>query len=204
MNVGDSVACAIDDFEAKKIDSSLLHACNAVDGTASKLARSKQGNKERFTAFLRDYYWLLEPMVTPGINLVDTRFGNISLANNPAPDLADIVYKEFRCRHAHGQEVPPNLSLLRGPRITEEGPFQVMALGEGILNILDSLCMGLVAAAVLSPENRDQTTTPGHWFSLGGVQYSLNEWWGRAEDFRPIAASHNLVRVKLEGLEDWS
>lgn len=81
MNVGDSVACAIDDFEAKKINSSLLHACNAVDGTASKLAHSKKGSKERFTAFLRDYYWLLEPMVTPGINLLDTRFRNMPREN---------------------------------------------------------------------------------------------------------------------------
>jgi hypothetical protein len=37
MNVGDSVRKAIDDWEQGELESSMLHACNAVDGTAKKL-----------------------------------------------------------------------------------------------------------------------------------------------------------------------
>lgn len=36
MNVGNSVRRAIDEFEAGELDSAVLHASNAVDGTARK------------------------------------------------------------------------------------------------------------------------------------------------------------------------
>jgi len=37
MNVGDSVRKAIDDHEDGEMDASMLHSCNAVDGTAKKV-----------------------------------------------------------------------------------------------------------------------------------------------------------------------
>jgi hypothetical protein len=37
MNVGESVRKAIDDWEHGELEAAMLHACNAVDGTAKKL-----------------------------------------------------------------------------------------------------------------------------------------------------------------------
>ena len=48
-------------------------SCAAVDGTAKKALPGVQGNRDRFTTLLRGYYWLLEPMAMPGVNLVETR-----------------------------------------------------------------------------------------------------------------------------------
>jgi hypothetical protein len=48
MVVGQSVRHAIDDWEQRKFEAAMLHACNAIDGTAGKLYPAL-GNKERFT-----------------------------------------------------------------------------------------------------------------------------------------------------------
>ena len=37
VDVGNSVRKSIDDFEHGETDAAMLHACNAVDGTAAKL-----------------------------------------------------------------------------------------------------------------------------------------------------------------------
>ena len=49
----------------------MLHACNAVDGTAKKAypAFGKLQNKLRFTTMLRDNYGVFGPMAAPGIDL---------------------------------------------------------------------------------------------------------------------------------------
>jgi hypothetical protein len=73
MKVSDSVRKAIDDWQEHDLDSAMLHACNAVDGTARKIY-PKLGNKDRFTQFVRDNFAIIGPMGAPGIDLVQTRF----------------------------------------------------------------------------------------------------------------------------------
>ena len=73
MDVGNSVRKAIDDHMKGEPDAAMLHACNAVDGTAAKVHPSL-GSNARFTRLLRENYFILEPMAAPGINLDDTRF----------------------------------------------------------------------------------------------------------------------------------
>jgi len=64
---------AIDDAGADRFDSALMNACIAIDPTSRKLyPKVKVG--QRFVQCLRDYYWLLEPMLGAGMNLVETRF----------------------------------------------------------------------------------------------------------------------------------
>jgi hypothetical protein len=106
MNVGNSVRKAIDDWEANELDAAMLHASNAIDGTAKKVY-SKLGSNARFSRLLRDNYTILGPMGFPGINLVETRFP-IKVERPKAPggkaDLADIIYGIHRCSHGHGDE----------------------------------------------------------------------------------------------------
>lgn len=73
MNVGKSITKAIDEMELRDNESAMLHACNAVDGTAAKVYPSL-GSNVRFTTLLRDNYDILGPMSLPGINLFETRF----------------------------------------------------------------------------------------------------------------------------------
>jgi len=196
MIVGESVRKSIDDFEAGELDSSVLHACNAVDGTAGKLAGGTHtGNRARYVGFLRDHYWLLEPMITPGINLVDTRFTNVPLPKHPQPDFADIAYEVFRCGHGHGDGLPAGFELL--PAVATPG-LTHLQLANGVLQLPDRLPFGLIAAAVLSPANKGQKAPDTYYFSLGDEKFIINEWWGREADFQPIAARYNQTRVKLQ------
>jgi hypothetical protein len=86
----------------------MMHACNAVDGTAGKVGGAG-GNNFRFTNFLRDRYATFGPMAAPGINLEATRFP-VRLRNPKAPggqpDLADVIHGIHRCYHGHGEELP--------------------------------------------------------------------------------------------------
>src|SRR5215510_10041739 len=135
MNVANSVRKAIDDWEWRELDSAMLHACNAIDGTASKLF-PKIGNKMRFTRCLRENYAILGPMGAPGVDLVNTRFPvTVQRPTAPGgkPDIADVLYGIHRCCHAHGDELPDGFELVHdasGPKritrmIVERGKMRL-------------------------------------------------------------------------------
>jgi hypothetical protein len=49
--------------------------------------------------------------------------------------------------------------------------------------------------------NKHETTTGTYYLSLGDERFPIKEWWGREDDFHPIADRYNKVRVKLDGLD---
>jgi hypothetical protein len=104
VEVGRSISKAIADRLDGDMEPAMLHACNAVDGTAKKMYPSL-GVGARFRKLLRENYTgILEPMV-PGVNLEKTVFPiSISGATGPGdqPDVADILYVIHRCNHGHG------------------------------------------------------------------------------------------------------
>ena len=106
MNIGKSVKKSIDEWKARDFESAMLHACNAIDGTAKKSYPSVQSSNERFTRLLRDNYEILGPMSMPRIDLHTTRFP-VRVKNPKAlggyPDIADVIYGIHRCSHGHGE-----------------------------------------------------------------------------------------------------
>ncbi len=79
MEVGKSVSKAIADRLMGDMESAMLHACNAVDGTAKKMYPNL-GVGARFRKLLREnYVGILEPMM-PGINLARLRLRPSRLA----------------------------------------------------------------------------------------------------------------------------
>jgi hypothetical protein len=197
MKLSQHVLCAIDDAGAKKFDPALLHACIAIDATSKRLYPSERRVGRRYVECLRVYYWIIEPMMGAGLNLVETRFSNIKLRNTASPDLAEIIYEIFRCSHGHGDEVPPNFCVLpsRGGFGSEWG------LGRDELHMPDRVVWALLAVSVFSKANRGEKTTGSYYLSLGDEQFLISEWWGREDEFRPIAARYNQTRVKLDKLE---
>lgn len=199
MKVGDSVRKAIDEWERGEFDAAMLHACNAIDGTAKKVYPNF-GNKTRFTRLLRDNYLILGPMGMPGINLVETRFPvkvKRPTATGGKPDLADVIYGIHRCSHAHGDELPKGFELIpdaRGPaRLTR------VNISKGTIQLSDRIIFGLIAVAVLSPANKGQSVPDGYYLTFGATHKLLiNAWWGRAADFPAIAATDPLPLVTLE------
>lgn len=194
MNVGDSVRLAIDDWERGELQASMLHACNAVDGTAAKVRPElTNANKRRFTMFLRENYAILGPMAMPGINVVDSRFPvkvDRPTAPGGKPDLADIIYAVHRCTHGHGDELPAGFELRRdaaGPA----GHTSFDIRREGTVALSDRMIFGLLAVAVMSPANVGQKVPDGYHFTFGinNQRLPINEWWGRAADFPAIVSA---------------
>jgi hypothetical protein len=68
MKVGHSVRKTIDEWEQGDLEAAMLHACNAVDGTARKLYPTESSNA-RFTRFLRENYEVFGPMAAPGLDI---------------------------------------------------------------------------------------------------------------------------------------
>src|SRR4030088_1326069 len=99
MKLAQHVLLAIDQAGRQEFDAALLHACIAVDPTSKRLFPSELRVGKRYVECLREYYWVIEPMIGAGLNLIETRFTNIQLRNNAAPDLAEIIYEIFRCGH---------------------------------------------------------------------------------------------------------
>lgn len=200
MNVGESVRKSIDDWEQDELESAMLHACNAIDGTARKVYPSIPGSNSRFTQLLRDNYAILGPMGAPGIDLEMTRFPvevKRPKAQGGQPDLADVIYGIHRCVEGHGAELPAGFELLpdsKGPpRLTN------MAVRRGKVRLSDRIIFGLLAVAVLSPANDDQRVPDDYYLTFGtDVVLPINEWWGRAGDFGAIVAKDPVPSVRLD------
>jgi hypothetical protein len=199
VNVGDSVRKSIDDWEAGEVESAMLHACNAVDGTAAK-EYPTLGSNARFTLLLRENYWVLGPMGAPGIDLLETRFP--VRVERPKtigghPDFADVLYGIHRCCHGHGQALPEGFELLSDAG----GPTRRtrMEVEEGRVRFSDRVIFGLLAVAVLSPMNADQTVPDTYYLRFSDKPVlPISNWWGRAEDFPSILATDLMPMVRLD------
>jgi hypothetical protein len=211
VDVGNSVRRALDEAGLGELDSAMLHACNAVDGTAKKIHPSL-GSAARFTRLLRDNYLaVLEPFGFRGIDLVQTRFP-VRLPNPKAPgglpDLADVIYGIHRCHHAHGDALPDGFALLNDvsnvPAMSRMLLVEREPGREGTVVLSGRVIFGLVAVAVLAPENVGQSVPSSDYhltyLAPDGVvlRFAINEWWGHAAEFADQMAEFPRPRVKLD------
>lgn len=205
MNVGKSVSKAIDDWELSDFDSAMLHACNAVDGTAKKAyAHLAEKNNERFTTLLRDNYDILGPMGIPGIDLAATRFP-VSVkrpkATGGKPDIADVIYGIHRCSHGHGDELPEGFELI--PDAAQALLVTRTGISKGRVQLSDRIIFGLIAVAVLSPVNADQRVPDGYYLTYrDSDKLLINKWWGKRGDFLKIFEGTSSPLVTLD-FKEW-
>lgn len=193
---------AIDDWERGELEAAMLHACNAVDGTARKVYPDL-GSNAGFTRLLRENFDILGPMGAPGINLAATRWPvrvDRPKAEGGTPDIADVIYGVHRCVEGHGDELPDGFELLRDAA----GPTRRTRLlvEKGKVRLSDRIIFALLAVAVLSPVNRGQSVPDSYYLTLGNARLQINEWWGRAADFPAIVAREQLPNVTLD-FGDW-
>jgi len=202
MNIGKSITKAIDEMGQRDNESAMLHACNAVDGTAKRLYPNI-GTNAGFTKLLRDNYHILGPMIMPGIDLVETRFP-ITIRHPKAPggtpDIADIIYGIHRCTHGHGAELPDGFELIED---VENGlAVTRIVIERGKIRLSDRTVFGLIAVAVICPKNIDQAVPEGYYLTLNGTTMYINEWWGRSHDFSSVSELVNMPSVKMD-FGDW-
>jgi hypothetical protein len=201
MKVGKSVTKAIDEMELGDTEAAMLHACNAIVGTAAKLYPSL-GSNARFTKLLRDSYDIFGPMGMPGINLVETRFPvhvDRPKSSDGKPDIADVIYGIHRCTHGHGAELPEGFKMIDDTSTKDFPPRTRIGIEKGKIQLSDRTVFGLIAVAVFSPINIGQRTPEGYLLTFGGLKtMTINEWWGRAADFPAVSALVQMPSVKLD------
>ncbi len=198
MKVSAHVLQALDDADRLSFDSALMHACSAIDGTARKLFKTtKPSNADRFKSLIRKYYWILEPMIGAGIDLVRTHFTNVSIPKISNPDLADLIYYAIRCPHAHGDDMPEAFSFTTNP-----GDFgSVWEMGYEYISIPDRILYALLGIALFCYVNDDQRSTGNAYLTLGSDTFPIYQWWGQEDRFRGFAAKYNTTRVEFQALE---
>ena len=196
--VGDSIRKAIDDSISGDTNFAMLHACNAIDGTAKKVYPTIHGNNLRFTTLLRDNYEILGPMGAPGF-IMDTRWPvtvQRPKASDGKPDIADVIYGIHRCSHGHGEDLPEGFELLNDAA----GPPNITRLNveRGKVQLSDRMIFGLLAIAVLSEKSISQKVPEGYFLTYSTSKIYINDWWGRKIDFLNILAQETLPSVKVD------
>jgi hypothetical protein len=202
-SVGDSVRKSIDEWELGEFEFAMLHACNAVDGTAAKVYPQIRGNNARFTRCLRDNYDVLGPMGMPGIDLVNTRWPvkvDRPKASGSGPDLADVIYGIHRCTHGHGAELPDGFGL--NPNAAGPSEFTRIGVQRGKIQLSDRIIFALIAVAVFAPANVGQLVPDGYHLTFATSTLPINDWWGRIDDARALMATVKLPSVKMD-FADW-
>ena len=208
MKLEEHVLKAIEDFDSDP-RFSLMNACFAIEGTTRNIYGNKTGNKE-YKECIRNYYWIIEPMLGGGINITETRFNNLKIDNGYGklivnPDLADIIYHIFRCNNAHAEEVSLNYELL---------PFEdgksIWQLGTDVLKMPLRIVWALLAVSVFAKANGSIKTQGEHFLSwgsetlgLGIHKFTIKDWWGKENEFKKFLSEKNPspIKVRLEGLD---
>ena len=168
----------------------MMHACNAVDGTAKKLFPSL-GPAARFTRLIRQNYSVLGPMALPIPDIVNFRF-DVKVENPKAPggnpDAADVIYAIHRCCHNHGEALPDGFELIRDGIGKEDGNSVLIDFASGTVNFSERLIFALLGIVVYAPINAHQKNPKldGYYLSFNSQEYLINEWWGRMEEMKKI------------------
>lgn len=204
MTLEKHVLKTVKDYEEGDLESALMNACFAIDGTARNLYGDTVGKKE-YKDCIQKYIWIIEPMMGSGINLEETIWNNVEVDNGYGkiisnPDLADIIYHIFRCSHAHGKNVSKNYELLP-PTVDGKLAWQV---GGGVIRMPTLIIHALLAVSVFSKENNGIKTSGDYFLPLGKEKFIIKDWWGKEDDFKLFLSKKipNPTRVKLEGLKN--
>lgn len=203
MKIEEHIFRGIEAFNRGEQEHALLHACLAIDGSAQKRDKSSRSSENLYTQFIRDYYWILEPMTGAGINFDKTQWNNITIKDNKDRlvknlDMANVIYHIFRCTQAHGSEIPSEYKLVRKDA---QSPL-AYHIANNRLHIPETIVWGLISICVFAKVNEDIISDTDHFLTLGDNKFSIADWWGLEESFRPIAKKHNPEsnRMVLQGL----
>jgi len=200
VDVGDSVRRSLDLWEHREWDAAMLHAGNAVDGTAKK-RYPQQGVATRFKRTIRDSLDIFQIMAAPGIDFEQSRIPIAVKSDMPdgRPDIADVLYGVHRWNHGHDDELPEGFELTpHGPR-----PAAVHIWRTGKIQLPASAVIGLLAVAVFSPENKGEVMPDGYQLSWYQHVFHICMWWGWQDHFREIIATAQIPQTTLDFAESW-
>jgi hypothetical protein len=178
----------------------MLHACNAIDGTAN--ARYPQlGVASQFRRTIRDSLDIFGVMTAQGVDFEQSRFPIAVKSDLPdgRPDIGDVLYGIHRRTHGHDDEMPDGFEL------TPPGPVAsgVHIWRDGKIQLPAAAVIGLLAIAVFAPENKGQDIPHSYQISWYQRVFNISDWWGWQDHFREIIGAAQVPEMPLDFGESW-
>jgi hypothetical protein len=178
----------------------MLHACNAVDGTAN--ARYPQlGVASQFRRTVRESLDIFAAMTAQAIDFEESRFPVAVKSDQPdeRPDIGDVIYGIHRRGHGHNDAMP------NGFELTPPGPrgSGVHIWRDGKIQLPASTVIGLLAIAVFAPENKGQVIPHSYQISWYQRVFHINDWWGWQDHFREIIHASQIPKSTLDFGRTW-
>lgn len=193
MTILEHVLKSFKDGLENDFQSALMNACFAIDGSAQKYFLKEKVGRSEYKKFIRDHYWIIEPMLGGGLNLEETKWQNLNIDNGNGeiikePDFADIVYHIFRCSNAHGKGIPLNFEF------TEDiDGKHTWRISNDYIAMPKKVIWALISVVVFSKVNNNIQTNTGYeltWGSeslgIGTYKFPLQVYFGEEDVLKKV------------------
>lgn len=196
MKIAKLIKYSLDACDRRELDNAMLHACIAIDGTATKMYPTINHVGVRFRKFIVENIDIIELMFG-GLDLRETIFPFKDKKGNFGVKFEDIVYEKFRCNLAHGNELPDGYDI--NIKI-EDGIQQFMIdIDRQSMTFPESAIFALGLPCVLSPVNADQKIGNNNYYYSDFInKYNIDRWWGKLDCARTLMDFESLVKIKID------
>ncbi|WP_036526055.1 hypothetical protein [Nocardia sp. NRRL WC-3656] len=204
MKVGESVWHSLEHWGKGEWDAAMLHACNAIDGTAKK-RYPDIGVGARFKTLIREDLEILRIFGGSPFDLETTRFPVPVESHLPdkRPDIADVIYGIHRCCHGHGDDLPKGFELMVPGGDARNPAYTTSTYEKGTAALPASTVIGLLVTAVVAPENKDQSISLDPYFTLQGRIFVVADWWGWRDHMREIVSTVQQPMIRPDWGDWW-
>ena len=200
MTVGDEVRSGLDHWSVGEWRPALWHATEAIRKTADKRYPALD-EAAAFRQTIRDQVDIFAAMAAGDIDLVRSRFPLPIASDQPdgRPDVADLMYAIYRYLHVSETEMPAGCQVV--PPVEGVSMFTV---ANGRLWLRATAAIGLLAVAVLAPENEGQPIPDSYFLSWRNYDFPVAEAWGQWEGFRDLLAREAIPQYELDFGDAWN
>ena len=200
MTVGDEVRSGLDHWSRQEWRPALWHATEAINKTADKRYPALD-EAAAFRQTLRDDVDIFAAMAAGDIDLTNSRFPLPIPSDQPdgRPDIADVMYAVHRYLHVDESEMPAGCQVVP----PAEG-VSMFSIANGRLWLRATAAIGLLAVAVLAPENEGQPIPESYFLSFQNYDFLVSDSWGQREGFREVIASAAIPQYTLDFGVAWN
>ncbi len=195
MKISEYIRLSLDEADRGNLESSLLHVCAAIDGTAKKQYSDDKVGR-RFRQFIIDHLDIIQHMYG-GIDLINTVFPFKDQKGNKGVKFEDILYSTYRCKLAHGDELDDGCGV-EASIATHLDKFCIDII-KGTMTLPQSSIYALGFACVLATSNVDQRIGNKECF-YNDLYYKffVDSWWSKLDLARQIIYFDRDVIVKFD------
>jgi len=177
MSIAKRILETIQKFEINDIEGALIPVCIAVDATAKREYPSLKSNSVRYKAFLRDNLWIIGLVGFNGLigQKIRLQFNHPDIKQDESGlcNIEDIIYHIIRCGLLHEASIDKYIKF---------SSKTILSFDRTKYIISKSLPLGLAAAVILSPFNRNEKIGDSIGIEIGKAGFLIDHIWGKKND----------------------